>query len=127
MKARALFTTAAVFNFLVGIPMLVAYPLIARLFGLEGPPTVWFHIAAAIVIIFGYAYACIARDPVKFRPYVMLGAISKMAFVVVIYGHWLNGTAPGPLALLVTMDLIFALLFTGYLTTTPASPEAKAN
>ena len=119
MKARPLFAIAALFNFLVGIPMLVAYPLVARLLGLEGPPTVWFHIAAAIVIVFGYAYARIAQDPVKYRPYVMLGAIAKLAFVVVIYGHWLNGTAPGRVALLVTADLVFALLFAGYLRTSP--------
>jgi hypothetical protein len=89
MKAGPLFHIAAVFNFLVGIPMLVAYPVVARLLGLEGPPTVWFHIAALVVVIFGGAYWCIARDPVKFRPYVHLGIVAKLAFVAAIYGHWL--------------------------------------
>ena len=124
MKAKPLFAIAALFNFLVGIPMLVAYAPLARLLGLEGPPTVWFHVAAAIVIVFGYAYARIAQDPVRYRPYVLLGAIAKLALVVVIYGHWLHGTVPGPVALLVTADLVFALLFAAYLRTspTPANP-----
>jgi hypothetical protein len=115
MKAGPLFHIAAVFNFLVGIPMLVAYPAVARLLGLEGPPTVWFHIAALVVVIFGGAYWCIARDPVKFRPYVHLGIVAKLAFVAAIYGHWLAGGASGRTALLVTADLVFALLFVAYL------------
>jgi hypothetical protein len=115
MKARPFFTIAALFNLLVGIPMLVAYPVVARLLQIEGPPTVWFHIVAAVVIVFGGAYWCIARDPVKFRVYVPLGAIAKLAFVAAIYGHWLAGTASGRLAGLVTVDLIYALLFVAYL------------
>lgn len=115
MKARPLFSIAALFNFLVGVPMLVAYSTFARLLQLEGPPTVWFHIAAAIVVIFGFAYWSIARDPVKFRPYVMLGIVGKLAFVAIIYGHWLAGNISGRGAVLVTGDLIFALLFIAYL------------
>jgi len=40
--------------------------------------------------------------------------------VIVVCGHWLNGTVPGPVALLVTTDLVFALLFAAYLRTSPA-------
>jgi hypothetical protein len=115
VKARPLFSIAALFNLVVGIPMLVAYPTVARLLQLEGPPTVWFHIAAAVVVIFGFAYWSIARDPVKFRPYVMLGIVGKLAFVAVIYGHWLAGDVSGRSAVLVSGDLIFALLFFAYL------------
>ena len=116
MKARPLFSVAALFNLVVGIPMLVAYPTVARLLQLEGPPTVWFHIAAAVVVIFGFAYWSIARDPIKFRPYVMLGIVGKLAFVAIIYGHWLIvGDVSGRSAVLVTGDLIFALLFINYL------------
>lgn len=115
MKARPLFSIAALFNLVVGIPMLAAYPTVARLLQLEGPPTVWFHIAAAIVVIFGFAYWSIARDPVKFRPYIVLGIVGKLAFVVVIYGHWLAGSVSGRTAVLVTGDLLFALLFVAYL------------
>ena len=115
MKARPLFSIAALFNFMVGIPMIVAYPAVARMLGLEGPPTVWFHITAAVVVIFGGAYWCIARDPVRFRPYVYLGIIAKLTFAAAIYGHWLAGSASGRTALLVTADVVFALMFIAYL------------
>lgn len=122
MKARPLFSIAALFNLVVGIPMLAAYPTVARLLQLEGPPTVWFHIAAAIVVIFGFAYWSIARDPVKFRPYIVLGIVGKLAFVVVIYGHWLAGSVSGRTAVLVTGDLLFALLFVAYLRGSRVAP-----
>jgi hypothetical protein len=115
MKARPLFSIAALFNFAVGVPMLVAYPVVARVLQLKGKPTVWFHVAAAVVLVFGYAYWCVARDPVRFRPYVLLGIIGKLAFVVAIYGHWIAGSASGRSAMLVTVDLIFALLFFAYM------------
>jgi hypothetical protein len=121
MTAKPLFTVAAIFNFLVGIPLLVAHSRVAPLLGIEGPPTVWMHIVAAIVVLFGYAYWRIAGDPARFRPYVVLGILGKLAFVVIIYGHWLAGTAPGPVALLVTADLVFALLFIAYLRSNPAA------
>jgi hypothetical protein len=119
MSARPLFTTAALFNFLVGLPMLVAFPLVGRVLGFEGPPTLWTQIVAAIVLVFGYAYWRIANDPVQFRPYVTLGIIGKLIFVVIIYAHWLSGTATGAAALLVTVDLAFALLFIAYLRASP--------
>ncbi len=119
VNAKPLFTVAAIFNLLVGLPMLLAFPLVSRLLGVEGGPTVWYHICAAIVVIFGYAYWRIARDPVGFRPYIALGIIGKLVFVVAIYGHWLAGDASGRMALLVTVDLVFAILFALYLKASP--------
>jgi hypothetical protein len=115
MNARALFSAAAGFNLLVGIPLLVMYPLSAQLLKLSGDPSVWTHLVAAIVILFGYAYGRVARDPIRFRPYVGLGIIGKLGFVAIIYGHWLAGDASVRLALLVTVDLMFALAFLVYL------------
>jgi FtsH-binding integral membrane protein len=126
MNARKLFTVAAVFNLLVGVPMLVAYPVVAKLLALQGPPTAWFHIAGAVVVLFGYVYWKIARDPAQFRPFVMLGIIAKMLFVVVIYGHWLAGDLSGRVALLVTVDLVFALLFAAYLRRSAAAAYARS-
>jgi hypothetical protein len=121
MSANPLFRIAAVFNFIVGGTLLLAYPWAAPLLGIEGPPTVWFHITVGIVLVFGYAYWCISRDPSHYRPYIPLGAIGKLAFAAVIYAHWLNGTAPGMLALLVTTDVVFAALFVAFLRSNPVA------
>jgi hypothetical protein len=39
----------------------------------------------------------------------------------VIYAHWLKGTAPTPVALLVSADLVFALLFAAHLRASPGT------
>ncbi len=119
-----LFVIAALFNWLVGLPMLVAYPWLARVLELQGPPTVWFHICAGVVALFGYVYWQIARDPVQFRSYIVLGILGKSMFVVAIYGHWLAGDISGRLALLVTADLVFAMLFGAYLRKYPRPSAA---
>ena len=119
MRTRPLFRSAAAFNVIVGLPMLVAYPAVARLLGLEGPPTVWFHLAAGAVLLFGWAYWQIARDPVRNRPYVALGIVGKLAFAGIIYGHRLAGTATTATAVLVTVDVVYALLFMSWLRANP--------
>jgi len=120
LNAKPLFTVAAVFNAIVGFGILFAYKLLAPQLGFSPQPTVWIHIVALIVLVFGYAYWRIANDPVRFREYIVLGVVAKLAFVVVIYGHYLAGDATASLAALVTADLIFAGLFSAYLRGAPA-------
>ena len=120
MNARLLFTVSAIFNAVVGIAMLLAYDSLVPWLGLPPRPTVWIHIIALIVLVFGYAYWRIAQDPSRFREYVVLGIVGKFAFVGAIYGHFIAGDATTALAVLVTADLIFAGLFAAYLARTPA-------
>jgi hypothetical protein len=115
MNARVLFTVAATFNFIVGLGILLCYGLLAPRLGFPPQPTVWIHIIALVVLVFGYAYGRVAMDPVRFREFVQLGIIGKLAFVLAIYAHFLNGSATGALAILVTADLVFAVLFGAYL------------
>src|ERR1700729_756547 len=112
---RSLFVTAACFNWAVGLLILGGYPIAAHLLELAGPPTVWVHLVAAIVILFGVAYWLVAKQPQRYRPFVGLGAAGKLAFAAIIYYHWFSGDAPTRLAMLVNVDVIFALLFLRYL------------
>ena len=120
MNARALFTVAAIFNGVVGAAMLLAYDALAPWLGLPPQPTVWVHLIALVVLVFGYAYWRVAMDPRRFREYVVLGIVAKLAFVVAIYGHFLAGDVSAMLAALVTADLVFAGLFGAHLKRTPA-------
>jgi hypothetical protein len=115
MKTSPLFAAAAAFNLLVGVPLLIAYPMAATLFDLRGPATVWSRLVAAIVILFGFAYWQVARRPLQYRPYATLGMIGKLCFVAIIYRDWIYGEASVRLAALVTVDLVFAVLFALYL------------
>jgi hypothetical protein len=120
LNARALFGVAAIFNAVVGVAMLLAYDALAPWLGLPPQPTVWVHLVALVVLVFGYAYWRVAMDPRRFREYILLGIVGKLAFVAVIYGHFLAGDATTTLAALVTADLVFAALFGAHLKRTPA-------
>ena len=112
---RALFVTAGCFNLVVGLLVLCGYPLAARLLELTEQPTVWLHLVAATVVIFGVAYWLVAKQPQRYRPFVGLGAAGKLVFAAIIYYHWFAGDAPARLALLVSVDVLFAVLFLRYL------------
>lgn len=117
---RNLFISAAWFNFLTGLPLLVATATFGGLLGLQINPTalVFIHIIAAVIVVFGGAYWMIARDPVRFRPYIALGIILKVVLVVIICAHWFAGSIPWPLPALAAADVIFAVLFWRYYSAT---------
>jgi len=121
MNARPLFTVAAIFNVLVSLGILLGYGVVAPWLGAPPQPTVWIHIIALVVLVFGYAYWRVATDPARFREYVVLGIAGKLSFVVAIYAHFLSGSATAALAALVSADLLFAVLFWAYLKRTPAN------
>src|SRR5271167_4478318 len=115
LHEHSLFVTAACFNWAVGLLLLADFPLAARLIGLSDPPTVWVHLVAATVLLFGGAYWLVAREPERYRPFVGLGAAGKLTFAAIIYYHWFAGDGPVRLAMLVSVDVIFAVLFLRYL------------
>jgi len=117
---RSLFVTAACFSWAVGLLVLGRYEMAAHLLQLAGPPTFWVHLVAATVILFGVAYWLVAKQPRRYRPFIGLGAAAKLAFAAIIYYHWFSGDAPTRLAMLVNVDVIFALLFLRYLRSRPA-------
>jgi|SRR5271167_1169662 len=115
LYARSLFVTAACFNWVVGLLLLADFPLAARLIGLSDSPKVWVHLVAATIVLFGAAYWLVAKQPERYRPFAGLGAAGKLTFAAIIYFHWFAGDAPSRLAMLVSVDVIFAVLFLRYL------------
>ena len=113
--ARSLFVTAACFNWAVGLLLFADFPLAANLMGLSGSPTVWVHLVAATVVLFGVAYWLVAKQPERYRSFAGLGAAGKLTFAAIIYYHWFAGDASARLAMLVSVDVIFAVLFLRYL------------
>ena len=123
---RRMFFVAACFNWLAGLPLLVATAPFARLLGLELNATaiVFIHITAAVILVFGGVYALIAQDPVRYRVYIPLGIILKICLVSIVYGSWLSGRIPWPLPALAAGDILFAALFWRYLRATRALPKS---
>jgi hypothetical protein len=117
--ARWLFGTAAFFNLLVGLNLVVLRhwvqtPLLP-LDLIAGTNLVLANLAGLLVASFGYAYARVAADPVTFRPYIHLGAIGKLLAVAGIVWPWWIGAVSWKLPALVGIDLVYAVLFLDYL------------
>jgi hypothetical protein len=68
-----------------------------------------------MIILFGYAYLRIARDPVGYRPLIHIGAAGKLAAFALAAGAWWAGAVPAGLPIVVAGDAVLASLFLHYL------------
>lgn len=113
-----IFVVAALFNFAVGLPMLLAPE--AMLAGLGQPvpdDLLMTRLASLLIVVLGIGYAMVARDPVANRPILWLGVIGKAPIPLLV---WLSGGAAAlsSSAFLLSLgDLAFATLFLLYLLT----------
>ncbi|MGH6752136.1 MAG: hypothetical protein ACREDP_08215 [Bradyrhizobium sp.] len=119
---RGLFASAALFNWLAGLPLLLAPNFSTGLLGL--PPLnatgmLFMQITAGVVVAFGVAYWVVSRDPVRYRPYINLGLGLKVFLAGLVYVYWFSRQIPWPLPALATFDFVFAWFFWRYLRAHP--------
>jgi hypothetical protein len=119
--AHRLFIPAALFNFIAGVSFLFNFPLTAHILRLNAAKTdmLFVEISSGAVLLFGWAYWQIARDPIRNRNLIALGILAKFMAVGVGYGNFLAGQIEWPFALVVTWDLIFSGLFWQFLRNFP--------
>ncbi len=117
-QGKGLFRLAAIFNFAVAAGLLLGRPVLTPLLRMDpasGTNAMLIDLAAALIAVFGYAYARVAADPQTYRPYIALGVIGKVLVVAVAAVHFLAGSVAWPLPALASGDLLFAGLFLLYL------------
>ena len=114
MMRKALWATAG-FNVLGAL--LFGFPdTFGRLAGMPtGVPAVYRALLALFVLLFGGAYAWLARRPVIDRPLVGFAAIGKAGAFAVVLMCWIAGAVPFLSVAAITGDLVFALLFAWWL------------
>lgn len=111
-------------NFSIAAGLLGLQETLAPLLGLspaEGSNALFLRLTALLIGCFGYAYLCIARDPPRYRPYVSLGLIGKLLAVAAVGLSWGLGEVDARLPLLVSLDLLYAILFVDFLRRTSTS------
>ena len=116
--ARILFGIAAFANVAVALALLFLRPSFGPLIGLApiaGTNLVFLYLTAFLIATFGYAYARIAQDPRRFRPFIELGAIGKLLAVAASTVPWLAGEIGWQIPFVLGGDLVFALLFIDFL------------
>lgn len=113
-----IFVVAALFNFAVGLPMLLAPDVMLASLGQPIPDDLLMtRLASLLIVVLGIGYAMVARDPVANRPILWLGVIGKAPIPLLV---WLSGGAAAlsSSAFLLSLgDLAFATLFLLYLLT----------
>lgn len=126
---RLLFGIAALFNFIVALGLLTASSQVSAQLGLGAATAgsvVLSNLSGALVAVFGYAYARVALDPLRYRAYAELGAIGKLTVLPAAGVPWALGYIGWELPLLASGDLVFALLFIDWLRRTrPSKVEGE--
>ena len=108
---RALWAVAG-FNALGAL--LFAFPQLppGRLAGLPAEvPGAYRAFVALFILLFGGAYAWLARSEHPDRPMVLFGAIGKTSAFVLVTLLWLTGAVRGAGVLFASGDLVFAAIF----------------
>ena len=122
MRLRTLALVSGVYDLLLGLPMLLAAPQVARLFGAPEPVPVvnaWLNGVFALALAGGYFWA--ARDAEARRGYLWAaGVFAKgLGAAVFVLDHFLNGSPPAFLLFAAT-DGTLALLTLVLLLNTPS-------
>lgn len=113
---RRVLWVSVIFN--LGGAFLFAFPAspIGQFAGLPvSVPLIYRMLLAFFVVLFGGAYAWLARQQNIDQPLVALAAIGKAGVFAIIFIFWLMGEAAGRAVLIATGDLIFAGLYTWWL------------
>ncbi len=116
--ARWLFGISAATNLAVSGALLVFGTFVARRLALDpivGTNVVLFNFAGVIIGLFGYIYVRVAMEPIRFRPLIHVTAIGKLLAFASAAVPWLTGIIPSRLPMLLSADVIFAILFFDYL------------
>lgn len=105
--ARLIFGIAGVYGLIVLLPLFFAEPW------LEPPPSrpedyYGFLGAAAVMQL---VYIAIARDPVRYRPLMPIGALAKLSFFATMLTLWLQGRTAVPALALASLDGLLGLAF----------------
>jgi len=112
---RGALIASAVMN--IAAALIFAFPdSLGQLAGLPAPvPHIYTTLLAVFVMLFGIAYAWLARQPIIDRPLVAFSALGKAAVFSTILAFWILGDLSSRSVLAAIGDLIFAAIFAWWL------------
>jgi hypothetical protein len=120
---KPLFYTAAAFNMVMSFLFAFFHVETFAFFSIVPVPAhpMMTQLFAVLVLAFGIGYFWIARDPVKNRQIILLGALAKIMLVLFVGFQVITGIASWQLLIPVSADLIYAVLFVLAYRTLPAA------
>lgn len=112
LPLRVLYSVAFLYDGLLGLAFIAAGPQLFQLAGIT-PPNHWgyVHFAAGTLVIFGWMFLQIARDPLANRGLVIYGVLLKACYVATVLWSELQGGIPMLWKWFAAFDLLFLVLF----------------
>lgn len=109
--APKLFGSAAIYGFIVLLPMYFAdtFPGLRRGEPINHPELLYGFVGAALC--FQAVFVQIARHPLSYKPLMLISVLYKLSFGVPVVILWLTGRADGLLLTFGIIDLIWAAAF----------------
>ncbi len=112
MWIRPLFLIAAAYDGVLGVAFLVALGPIYQALNIPPPNHAGYvQFPAALLIVFAIGFLMIARDPVRYRDFIILGILLKISYCSVVFGHWFLSSIPGIWVVFAWCDLAFLAAF----------------
>lgn len=123
----ALFWTAAFYNFLAGLPPLLAPTLSVAAAGM--PPLDPQHVIIAqmmglMICVFGIGYAMVAMGSPAARPIVLLGIVGKAGVCLLVALRLREVDLPASMLAATAGDLLFVVAFIFFLSRPSRTPAA---
>ena len=111
-----LFLVAAIYNWAVTTPFFFAHKAIFGWMGMEPiNHPLMLRSFLALAFVYGIGYYWVSRDVRTNRDLVRMGVLGKLAVFVLFFVAWITGEIPLLMVFPGVGDLIFAILFIGFL------------
>lgn len=109
---RLLFVVAALYDSILGLLFIVAPGWTFTQFNVTPPNHFgYMQFPAALLLIFGFLFLNIARDPPKNASLIIYGILLKVAYCSVTFGYWFTQDIPFIWKPFAVIDLIMLVLF----------------
>jgi hypothetical protein len=109
---RPLFVVAALYDVVLGLVYLVAYPALYARAGVALPNHPGYvQLNALFVIVAGVGFGLVARSPVRNRDIIHMGVLFKASYAGIIFYYMARGLMPAMWTPWAVCDTLFLLAF----------------
>jgi len=106
------FFLSFVYDGVLGVAFLLAWQRVFAWYDVPVPNHPgYIQFPAILLIVFALLYLAVAREPEANRNLIPYGIGLKLAYTIVVFGHWFSGGIPGMWKPFAVADLAFLALF----------------
>jgi hypothetical protein len=122
--AKWVFLGAGIYGFIVLTPLYFLEGAINRTSAPVTHPEYFYGFIGA-ALVFQVLFLLIGRDPIRFRPAMLVGVLEKLSWGVPVWVLAAQGRVAGPVIVFASIDRALGALFVAAYVKTRSSPRAK--